>query len=73
MRESITRSWTPEELSKLQQFLDRGATALRAASALKRSIIAVQNRARELGHPFTSKRDAKKQQIAREADILKRG
>jgi hypothetical protein len=47
-----SRIWTPEEISRLQQLADSGATLLRAAAALGRQGSVVQRKARECGKEF---------------------
>lgn len=59
MKHPTSRSWTPEQDERLRELLDAGATALRAAAALKRTIGAVQTRARNLGTRFKPKREAR--------------
>ena len=49
---SITRAWSHEELQKLVQAVDAGLTPFRAGVKLKRSAIAVQCKARDIGKPF---------------------
>ena len=66
MRAKITRTWTADEVAKLSALLDTGASAIRAAAALKRSIISVQGKARDLGRPFPHKRAIKRARLAKE-------
>jgi hypothetical protein len=51
MPHQITKSWTPEDVARLIELAEGGATLLRAASALGRRSTAVQKKARELGKP----------------------
>jgi hypothetical protein len=46
------RSWTDDENQRLRDFVARDVSIVRVAATLKRSIISVRNRARELGTPF---------------------
>jgi hypothetical protein len=41
-------SWTPEELARLTELAERGASVLRAAAALNRKTTVIQKKAREL-------------------------
>jgi hypothetical protein len=52
-------SWTPEQVARLTELLDKGASAVRAAGALNRSIMSVQVKARLLGKPFPPRRRGK--------------
>jgi hypothetical protein len=54
-----TVSWTPEQIARLTELLDKGASAVRAAAALNRSIMSVQVKARLLGKPFPRRRRLK--------------
>jgi hypothetical protein len=65
-------SWTPEQVARLEDLVASGASAVRAAAALRRSIISVQTRARELGMPFPPRRALKKNRIAKEAEAALR-
>lgn len=68
-RRPLVTGWTSEHVARLEELLDAGASAVRAASALGRSIISVQNKARKLGRPFLHKRAAKRARLAREAQV----
>ena len=48
------RSWTTEQNDRLVALANSGASAMRAAVALKRSIVATRNQARKLGVSFRS-------------------
>lgn len=52
--------WDAQELEHLKQLIASGVSPLRAAAALKRSITGVKAKARLLGTPFPTDRDAKK-------------
>jgi GcrA cell cycle regulator len=54
-----TVSWTPAQIARLTELLDKGASAVRAAGALNRSIMSVQVKARLLGKPFLPRRRGK--------------
>lgn len=55
----IVRKWTEEDITKLKQLMDEGATLLRAAAALNRGSGSVQKKARELGKTFASVRQVR--------------
>jgi hypothetical protein len=55
----ISKPWTPEDIARLIELADSGATVLRAAAALGRPATAVQNRARQLGKPLVGVRASK--------------
>ena len=46
------RSWTAEQIKLLRALADGGVSPARASVMLKRSRLAVQSKARELGTPF---------------------
>ena len=46
------RSWTAEQITLLRALADGGVSPARASVVLKRSRLAVQSKARELGTPF---------------------
>jgi hypothetical protein len=51
-RRPINKTWTPQDIARLTSLSDSGATVLRAAAALRRPAMAVQNKARELWKPL---------------------
>jgi hypothetical protein len=51
-RRPINKTWTSEDIARLIELAESGATVLRAAAALRRPTTAVQNKARELGKPL---------------------
>ena len=65
-------SWTPEELARLEALIDSGASAIRAAAALNRKIVVVQNKARQIGKPFPQRRAVKKEMLAKAAEAVSR-
>jgi hypothetical protein len=70
VRRPIVLPWTPEEVEKLIALIAEGASAARAAAAMRRKILAVQVKARALGTPFEPVRVARKkwqEPIARNA------
>jgi GcrA cell cycle regulator len=44
--------WTKEDNERLKGFVAKGASVIRAAAALNRSIMGVRNQARKMGIPF---------------------
>jgi hypothetical protein len=56
MRRPITSPWSDEQIATLKVLLKAGATPLRAAAALGRSMVSVKAKARLLGSPFPSAR-----------------
>jgi hypothetical protein len=48
-RRPLTKKWTDEDIAKLIQLADAGATLARAAAALNRNSSSVQKKARALG------------------------
>jgi hypothetical protein len=59
-RPPITSPWTPEQDDLLRQLSAKGATALRAAAALKRPTSSVRIRARKLGIPLPGIRETRR-------------
>jgi hypothetical protein len=51
--------------------IEKGASAVRASVVLRRPKLAVQNKARQLGRPFTDVREVKAARLAKEAHELK--
>ncbi len=56
MTHITSRSWTDDDLMRLKTLVSEKATPLRAAAILKRSMISVQVKARELGAPFPKRK-----------------
>jgi hypothetical protein len=56
MRPGKGSPWTDEENERLKQLAVSGASVVRAAAALRRSMISVRDQARKLGTPFPSLR-----------------
>ena len=48
------RLWCDEEIDQLTRLVASGASALRASVALKRSVVQIKRKAREIGVPFPS-------------------
>ena len=51
-RRPLTRQWTNEDVAKLTQLIESGATLTRASAALNRNGNSVQKKARQLGLLF---------------------
>jgi hypothetical protein len=66
MKRLTKRTWTSEQLARLSQLVGEGASAARASVVLKRSLIAVQCKANDLGTPFPPIRKVKAERLARE-------
>jgi len=54
------KEWTKDDESRLQQLVEKRASAFRAGIALRRSTTAVQTKARELGLSFRPMRSGLK-------------
>src|SRR5262245_47432241 len=67
MSRITSRSWTTEQIECLRTLVDRGISPARASVVLKRPILAVQSKARELGTPFADTRKTRAARLAREA------
>lgn len=65
------RSWTAEQIKLLRALADGGASPARASVVLKRSRLAVQSKARELGAPFGDFRQVRAARLARKASDRK--
>jgi GcrA cell cycle regulator len=51
--------WTDEEDERLRALVAQGASVIRAAAALKRTILSVRDHARKIGCPFPTLRVAR--------------
>lgn len=58
-RKPLTKKWTDEEIVRLNELADSGATLMRAAAALNRATGTVQKKARELGKKFPGMREVR--------------
>jgi hypothetical protein len=67
MRKPMTTLWTEDEIKRLSEFVRSGATPLRVAAALRRSMVSVKAKARLLGTPFPTEKKQKKLRAARYA------
>lgn len=72
MTHVTNRTWMPAQIEELKQLVEAGASPLKAASRLKRSMIAVQTKAKDLGCPFVEKRVLKRHRLMREAEVLRK-
>lgn len=55
----LSRPWTEADIAQLAAIQESGASANRASVALKRTVVAVRSKARELGMPFPGRRKRK--------------
>jgi GcrA cell cycle regulator len=51
------RLWCDEEIDQLKRLVASGASAVRTSVALKRSVVQIKKKAREIGVPFPSEAD----------------
>lgn len=70
-RRPLSRPWTDEDLVKLKQLAESGATRMRAAAALNRASSSVVKKARELGFELPGVRAVRAG--LRDADALDSG
>jgi hypothetical protein len=63
----MSKQWTEEDTNKLKHLRELGASAARAAVALKLSKGAVKAKARELGTPFPNWRAQRSERRVKEA------
>jgi hypothetical protein len=56
----LIRPWTPQDDERLKAFAAHGASILKVAAALHRSKISIRERAKKLGCPFPTDREARK-------------
>lgn len=68
MRRITAPSWTSEEVEALRGMVRGGVSLMRAGVALRRPANSVRLKARELGIPFSSKRELKRECREREAN-----
>jgi hypothetical protein len=68
MARVTSRSWTAEQIALLRTLVDKGTSPARASVVLKRPLLAVQSKARELGRPFADSRKIRAARLAREAN-----
>ncbi len=70
MRTHVTsRTWTAEQIKELKDLVEAGASPNRAAARLKRSVVAVQAKAKAEGFPFKDLRQVKRDWQLREAKV----
>jgi hypothetical protein len=58
---SRNKAWSRDDCERLKALVSSGASPLRASLALKRSVAVTKNKARELGVPFRSEHEMKKE------------
>jgi GcrA cell cycle regulator len=59
--QSKKRIWSEEDLERLRNLVQSGASAIRASVALKRPLEVVKLKARKIGVPFQYERELKKE------------
>jgi len=67
---SLRTAWSSEQIDRLIAMVESGASPAKAAAALGRRMIPVQNMARRLGKPFQDVRRVKRERLAREIEQL---
>ncbi|MEH2513503.1 hypothetical protein V1291_004857 [Nitrobacteraceae bacterium AZCC 1564] len=72
MRHVTNRTWMPAQIEELRQLVEAGASPVKAAARLKRSILSVQIKAKDLGYPFADKRVVKRRRLMREAEVRRK-
>ena len=55
------KAWSQDDCERLKALVSSGASPLRASLALKRSVAVTKNKARELGVPFRTENEMKKE------------
>jgi len=64
MKHVTNRTWTSEDLHRLEEMVRSGASAARASVAFRRSIVSVKTQAKKLGCPFPDERSLKRNRRA---------
>ena len=62
----------PDQIEELRALVEAGASPAKAAARLKRSTVAVQIKAKDLGYPFTDMRILKRRRLMREAEVRRK-
>jgi hypothetical protein len=57
----VKKSWSQEDYDRLKTLVASGASPLRVSLALKRSVAVTKNKARELGIPFRTEGEMKRE------------
>ena len=65
MRKPIVRGWSTDELERLKQLANAGASVTRCAAAVNRSSASIRSQARKLGIPLAGTRAVRAVQKAR--------
>jgi len=68
MQHITSRTWTLEQFAELKALVEAGASPLRAAARLKRSVMSVQGKAKAEGIPFKDLRVVKRDRLQRESE-----
>jgi hypothetical protein len=66
MKHVTSRTWTADDLRRLQEMVAQGVSEARAAVALRRTTNAVKLQAKKMGCPFPDLRVLKRERRARE-------
>ncbi len=61
MMRSKRKNWSQEDCDRLRELVASGASPLRASLALKRSLAVTKNKARDIGAPFRTESELKKE------------
>lgn len=65
-----SRTWTSEDIKRLEEMVRSGVSAVRASVAFRRSIIAVKSQAKKCGFPFPDDRVLQRERRAATAGEL---
>jgi hypothetical protein len=68
MRHPTNRTWTHEDLTRLEGMVRSGVSAMRASVAFRRSLVSVKSQAKKSGFPFPDDRDLKRARRALHLD-----
>jgi hypothetical protein len=72
MRKHVTsKSWSPAHIERLRELVLAGASPVRVAAYLHRSMTSVQSQAKRLGCPFPDSRPVKRARRGKEAAVRK--
>lgn len=72
MTHVTNRTWMPAHIDELRKLVETGASPVKAATRLKRTTVAVQIKAKDLGYPFADKRVLKRRRLMREAQVRRK-
>jgi GcrA cell cycle regulator len=69
----LVEPWTPLDDESIREFAAQGASVMRVAAALRRTKNSVRERAKKLGCPLPSDRDARKKRTDKPKQHVWRG